>query len=66
MSSEEFEKLHEIYKSLYEELKLMPEKAAKCYGGKLVAMCKASIYVIYAFNATKQCAHYSLNIVCVM
>lgn len=32
MSSEEFEKLHEIYKSLYEELKLMPEKAVKCYG----------------------------------
>ncbi|XP_068437136.1 vesicle transport through interaction with t-SNAREs homolog 1B [Clinocottus analis] len=31
-SSEEFEKLHEIYKSLYEELKLMPEKALKCHG----------------------------------
>ncbi|XP_072221610.1 vesicle transport through interaction with t-SNAREs homolog 1B isoform X2 [Leuresthes tenuis] len=32
MSSEEFEKLHEIYKSLYDELKLMPEKAPKCHG----------------------------------
>lgn len=32
MSSEEFEKLHEIYRSLYEELKLMPEKALKCHG----------------------------------
>ncbi|KAM4543133.1 vesicle transport through interaction with t-SNAREs homolog 1B [Odontesthes bonariensis] len=32
MSSEEFEKLHEIYKSLYDELKLMPEKALKCHG----------------------------------
>lgn len=34
MSSEEFEKLHEIYRSLYEELKLMPERALKCQGGK--------------------------------
>ncbi|KAM9355047.1 LOW QUALITY PROTEIN: vesicle transport through interaction with t-SNAREs homolog 1B [Pholidichthys leucotaenia] len=32
MSSEEFEKLHEIYRSLYEELKLMPERALKCHG----------------------------------
>ncbi|KAM6968677.1 vesicle transport through interaction with t-SNAREs homolog 1B [Tautogolabrus adspersus] len=32
MSSEEFEKLHEIYKSLYEELKLMPERALTCHG----------------------------------
>ncbi|XP_037652471.1 vesicle transport through interaction with t-SNAREs homolog 1B [Sebastes umbrosus] len=32
MSSEEFEKLHEIYKSLYEELKLMPERALRCHG----------------------------------
>uniref|UniRef100_A0A3P8VMV7 Vesicle transport through interaction with t-SNAREs 1B n=1 Tax=Cynoglossus semilaevis TaxID=244447 RepID=A0A3P8VMV7_CYNSE len=32
MSSEEFEKLHEIYRSLYEELKLMPEKALKSHG----------------------------------
>ncbi|XP_032355396.1 vesicle transport through interaction with t-SNAREs homolog 1B [Etheostoma spectabile] len=32
MSSEEFEKLHEIYKSLYEELKLMPETALKSHG----------------------------------
>uniref|UniRef100_A0A8C3A9M3 Vesicle transport through interaction with t-SNAREs 1B n=1 Tax=Cyclopterus lumpus TaxID=8103 RepID=A0A8C3A9M3_CYCLU len=32
MSSEEFEKLHEIYKSLYEEIKLMPERALKCHG----------------------------------
>lgn len=34
MSSEEFEKLHEIYRSLYDELKLMPERALKCHGGK--------------------------------
>lgn len=32
MSSEEFEKLHEMYRSLYEELKLMPEKALKSRG----------------------------------
>ncbi|TNN64152.1 Vesicle transport through interaction with t-SNAREs 1B [Liparis tanakae] len=32
MSSEEFEKLHEIYKSLYEEIKLMPERALTCHG----------------------------------
>nr|XP_046269389.1 vesicle transport through interaction with t-SNAREs homolog 1B [Scatophagus argus] len=32
MSSEEFEKLHEIYRSLYDELKLMPERALGCYG----------------------------------
>ncbi|XP_050982819.1 vesicle transport through interaction with t-SNAREs homolog 1B [Labeo rohita] len=32
MSSEEFEKLHEMYKSLYDEVKLMPERAQKCQG----------------------------------
>ncbi|CAL8283817.1 unnamed protein product [Lota lota] len=32
MSSEEFEKLHEIYNSLYEELRLIPEKAPRCHG----------------------------------
>uniref|UniRef100_A0A3Q3KSE7 Vesicle transport through interaction with t-SNAREs 1B n=1 Tax=Mastacembelus armatus TaxID=205130 RepID=A0A3Q3KSE7_9TELE len=32
MSSEEFEKLHEIYRSLYEELKLIPERVLKCHG----------------------------------
>ncbi|KAM6961450.1 vesicle transport through interaction with t-SNAREs homolog 1B [Aplochiton taeniatus] len=32
MSSEEFEKLHEIYKSLYDELNLMPERVLKCHG----------------------------------
>ncbi|XP_060919640.1 vesicle transport through interaction with t-SNAREs homolog 1B [Labrus mixtus] len=32
MSSEEFEKLHEIYRSLYEELKLMPDRALTCQG----------------------------------
>lgn len=35
MSSEEFEKLHEIYKSLYDELKLMPDRAARCHGGTI-------------------------------
>lgn len=32
MSSEEFEKLHEMYRSLYDELKLMPGSALKCQG----------------------------------
>ncbi|XP_073339495.1 vesicle transport through interaction with t-SNAREs homolog 1B [Pagrus major] len=32
MSSEEFEKLHDIYRSLYDELKLMPERALRCHG----------------------------------
>ncbi|XP_020481998.1 vesicle transport through interaction with t-SNAREs homolog 1B [Labrus bergylta] len=32
MSSEEFEKLHEIYRSLYEELKLMPDRVLTCRG----------------------------------
>ncbi|XP_017267425.1 vesicle transport through interaction with t-SNAREs homolog 1B [Kryptolebias marmoratus] len=32
MSSEEFEKLNEIYRSLYDELRLIPERALKCHG----------------------------------
>ncbi|XP_059421989.1 vesicle transport through interaction with t-SNAREs homolog 1B-like [Carassius carassius] len=32
MSSEEFEKLHDMYRSLYEEFKLMPERAQRCQG----------------------------------
>uniref|UniRef100_A0A3P9NVW7 Vesicle transport through interaction with t-SNAREs 1B n=1 Tax=Poecilia reticulata TaxID=8081 RepID=A0A3P9NVW7_POERE len=32
MSSEEFEKLHEMYKSLYDELKLIPERALTSHG----------------------------------
>ncbi|XP_075904809.1 vesicle transport through interaction with t-SNAREs homolog 1B [Nelusetta ayraudi] len=32
MSSEEFEKLHEIFKSLYDELQLIPDKALRCHG----------------------------------
>ncbi|XP_022621842.1 vesicle transport through interaction with t-SNAREs homolog 1B [Seriola dumerili] len=32
MSSEEFEKMHEIYRSLYEELKLIPDRALKSNG----------------------------------
>ncbi|XP_076841749.1 vesicle transport through interaction with t-SNAREs homolog 1B [Brachyhypopomus gauderio] len=32
MSSEEFEKLHEIYRSLYDELKAIPDGAARCHG----------------------------------
>ncbi|XP_051244255.1 vesicle transport through interaction with t-SNAREs homolog 1B [Dicentrarchus labrax] len=32
MSSEEFEKLHEIYRSLYDELKLMPERVLRSHG----------------------------------
>lgn len=34
MSSEEFEKLHEIYRSLYDELDLMPQRIMRCHGGK--------------------------------
>lgn len=32
MSSEEFEKLHEIFKSFYDELQLIPDKALRCHG----------------------------------
>ncbi|KAG5266091.1 hypothetical protein AALO_G00249700 [Alosa alosa] len=32
MSSEELEKLHEIYKSLYDELELMPQRIFRCHG----------------------------------
>ncbi|XP_012679099.1 vesicle transport through interaction with t-SNAREs homolog 1B [Clupea harengus] len=32
MSSEEFEKLHEIYTSLYEELQLIPQQILRCHG----------------------------------
>lgn len=32
MSSEEFEKLHEMFGSLFEELKLMPERALRSHG----------------------------------
>ncbi|KAL7889222.1 hypothetical protein AOLI_G00014800 [Acnodon oligacanthus] len=32
MSSEEFEKLHEIFKSLHDELKLIPERVIRCHG----------------------------------
>uniref|UniRef100_A0A671QY97 Vesicle transport through interaction with t-SNAREs homolog 1B-like n=1 Tax=Sinocyclocheilus anshuiensis TaxID=1608454 RepID=A0A671QY97_9TELE len=32
MSTEEFEKLHEMYRSLYDEVKLTPERAQRCQG----------------------------------
>ncbi|XP_051507598.1 vesicle transport through interaction with t-SNAREs homolog 1B-like isoform X1 [Myxocyprinus asiaticus] len=32
MSSEELEKLHEMFKSLYDEVKLMPERVQRCQG----------------------------------
>ncbi|XP_063039570.1 vesicle transport through interaction with t-SNAREs homolog 1B [Engraulis encrasicolus] len=32
MSSEEFEKLHEIYRSLYDELQLMPQRITRSHG----------------------------------
>lgn len=32
MSSSEFEKLHDIYRSLYDEVKLIPERVQKCQG----------------------------------
>lgn len=41
MSSEEFEKLQEIYRALYDELKLMPESAPRSYGGNLL-FCTSS------------------------
>lgn len=41
MSSEEFEKLHEIYRSLYEEIKLMPERALKCHGEERKKLVRA-------------------------
>ncbi len=43
MSSEEFEKLHEMYISLYDEVKLMPERAQRCQGGK---------QTLYIYNST--------------
>lgn len=41
MSSEEFEKLHEIYKSLYDELNLMPERVLKCHGEEKKRLVRA-------------------------
>uniref|UniRef100_A0AAR2LK97 t-SNARE coiled-coil homology domain-containing protein n=1 Tax=Pygocentrus nattereri TaxID=42514 RepID=A0AAR2LK97_PYGNA len=32
MSSEEFEKLHEMFKSLHDELKLIPDRVVRCHG----------------------------------
>lgn len=43
MSSEEFEKLHEMYISLYDEVKLMPERAQRCQGGTST---------LYIYNST--------------
>lgn len=34
MSSSEFEKLQDIYTSLYDEVKLIPERVQKCQGGE--------------------------------
>lgn len=34
MSSEEFEKLHEMYRSLSEELKRISDRATRSQGGK--------------------------------
>ncbi|XP_029900383.1 vesicle transport through interaction with t-SNAREs homolog 1B [Myripristis murdjan] len=41
MSSEEVEKLHEIYKSLYDELKLMPDRALRCHGEEKKKLIRA-------------------------
>ncbi|XP_077416211.1 vesicle transport through interaction with t-SNAREs homolog 1B [Vanacampus margaritifer] len=41
MSSEEFEKLHEIYRSLYEELKLMPERLLRSHGEEKKSLLRA-------------------------
>lgn len=43
MSSEEFEKLHEIFKSLYDELQLIPDKALRCHGGKHIRLTRRRI-----------------------
>ncbi|XP_077477390.1 vesicle transport through interaction with t-SNAREs homolog 1B [Stigmatopora argus] len=40
MSSEEFEKLHEIYGSLYDELKLMPERLQRSHGEEKKSLLK--------------------------
>ncbi|KAL7876871.1 hypothetical protein SRHO_G00035140 [Serrasalmus rhombeus] len=32
MSSEEFEKLHEMFKSIHDELKLIPDRVVRCHG----------------------------------
>lgn len=34
MSSEEFEKLHEMFRSLNDELKLISDRVARAQGGK--------------------------------
>uniref|UniRef100_H2SE22 Vesicle transport through interaction with t-SNAREs 1B n=1 Tax=Takifugu rubripes TaxID=31033 RepID=H2SE22_TAKRU len=41
MSSEEFEKLQEIYRALYDELKLMPESAPRCCGEERKRLVRA-------------------------
>ncbi|XP_051942970.1 vesicle transport through interaction with t-SNAREs homolog 1B [Hippocampus zosterae] len=41
MSSEEFEKLHEIYRSLYEELKRMPERLLRSHGEEKKSLLRA-------------------------
>ncbi|XP_019728129.1 vesicle transport through interaction with t-SNAREs homolog 1B [Hippocampus comes] len=41
MSSEEFEKLHEIYRSLYEELKRMPERLLRSNGEEKKSLLRA-------------------------
>ncbi|XP_061553283.1 vesicle transport through interaction with t-SNAREs homolog 1B isoform X2 [Phycodurus eques] len=41
MSSEEFEKLHEIYRSLYEELKLMPQRLLRSNGEEKKSLLRA-------------------------
>ncbi|XP_061897221.1 vesicle transport through interaction with t-SNAREs homolog 1B [Entelurus aequoreus] len=41
MSSEEFEKLHEMFKSLYEELKLMPDRLLRSHAEEKKSMLRA-------------------------
>ncbi|XP_056152497.1 vesicle transport through interaction with t-SNAREs homolog 1B [Lampris incognitus] len=41
MSSEEFEKLHEIYTSLYDELSLMPDRFLRCHGEERKRLVRA-------------------------
>lgn len=50
MSSEEFEKLHEIYRSLYEELKRMPERLLRSHGGAKYIPNSTVLYLSNTFE----------------
>lgn len=60
MSSEEFEKLQEIFRSLYDELQLIPDKALRYHGGKQTRLTRGLIL----FTNTKPPLHYNVLCVC--